>query len=256
MLLVLVAVGVSVHFNMGKIREGSLVRRAKSKESLRNLAQYQNLSDEEFEKVWEERQAKHLTTFIPKQDLEDRIQEMMEKFRVDYALDDLKFNDTQVLRALIRALLTLKDYEDTLYKIQNEENLEENLRVVGELNKFISGLRKDISDMQRDLNITRKTRKEEKEDSIEAYIKDIQEKANKFYKKKVFRAVCPKCGMMLFDGWFLYPEENNKIILECGRIVEQKDEDEAKKCTGRLELTSSELKKLQEEYKDKFPEGL
>ena len=51
-------------------------------------------------------------------------------------------------------------------------------------------------------------------------------------------------------------DENNKVILECGRMVEQKDEDEATKCTGRLELTSTELKKLQEEYKDKFPEGL
>lgn len=229
---------------------------AKSKESLRNLAQYQNLSDEEFDKIWEERQEKKLTTFIPKQDLEDRILDMMEMFREDYALDDLKFNDTQVLRALIRALLTLKDYEDTLYNLQLEGVGDGNIRVIGELNKFISSLRKDISDMQRDLNITRKTRKEEKEDSIESYIQNIQDKANRFYKNKIFRAVCPECGMLLFDGWFLYPEEGNKIILECGRMIEQKDENEAEKCTGRLELTSTELKELQEKYKSKFPEGL
>jgi len=233
-----------------------LAKRVKSKGSLRNLAQYKNLSDEEFDIVWEERQAKALTTFKPKQELEDRILDMMELFREDYALDDLKFNDTQVLRALIRALLTLSDYEDTLYDEQQEGVGADNLRVVGELNKFISALRKDISDMQRDLNITRKTRKEEKEDSIEAYIKNIQEKADRFYKNKVYRAICPECGMMLFDGWFLYPDEDNKLIVECGRMVERKEEDEAVKCTGRLELTSSELRDLQEEYKDKFPEGL
>ncbi|MHA1802571.1 MAG: hypothetical protein ACTSWJ_12615 [Candidatus Heimdallarchaeaceae archaeon] len=233
-----------------------MAKRVKSKGSLRNLAQYKNLSDEEFDIVWEERQAKALTTFKPKQELEDRILDMMELFREDYALDDLKFNDTQVLRALIRALLTLSDYEDTLYDEQQEGVGADNLRVVGELNKFISALRKDISDMQRDLNITRKTRKEEKEDSIEAYIKNIQEKADRFYKNKVYRAICPECGMMLFDGWFLYPDEDNKLIVECGRMVERKEEDEAVKCTGRLELTSSELRDLQEEYKDKFPEGL
>jgi len=233
-----------------------LAKRVKSKGSLRNLAQYKNLSDAEFDIVWEERQAKALTTFKPKQELEDRILDMMELFREDYALDDLKFNDTQVLRALIRALLTLSDYEDTLYDEQQEGVGADNLRVVGELNKFISALRKDISDMQRDLNITRKTRKEEKEDSIEAYIKNIQEKADRFYKNKVYRAICPECGMMLFDGWFLYPDEDNKLIVECGRMVERKEEDEAVKCTGRLELTSSELRDLQEEYKDKFPEGL
>ena len=181
---------------------------------------------------------------------------MTEKFREDYALDDMKFNDTQVLRALIRALLTLNDYEDVLYDLQTDGISTDNIRIIGNLNKFITNLRKDISSLQEDLRITRKNRKEEKEDSIEAYIKDIQEKANRFYKNKVFRAICPKCGMMLFDGWFLYPDENNKVILECGRMVEQKDEDEAVKCTGRLELTSTELKKLQEEYKDKFPEGL
>jgi len=233
-----------------------LAKRVKSKGSLRNLAQYKNLSDAEFDIVWEERQAKVLTTFKPKQELEDRILDMMELFREDYALDDLKFNDTQVLRALIRALLTLSDYEDTLYTEQQEGVGAENIRVIGELNKFISSLRKDISDMQRDLNITRKTRKEEKEDSIEAYIKNIQEKANRFYKNKVYRAICPECGMMLFDGWFLYPDEDNKLTIECGRMLEQKEEDEEAKCTGKLELTSSELRDLQEEYKDKFPEGL
>lgn len=231
--------------------------KAKSKESLRNLAQYKDLTDEEFEKVWEERQSKLKTVIHEKEELEDRIQEMMEKFRVDYALDDLKFNDTQVLRALIRALLTLKDYEDTLYDLQHEEGITTaNIRVIDNLNKFISSLRKDISDMQRDLNITRKTRKEEKEDSIESYIKNIQDKANRFYKNKVLRAVCPECGMMLFDGWFLYPEADNKIILECNRMIEGRDEDEATKCTGRLELTSTELKELQKEYKEKFPEGI
>lgn len=233
-----------------------MAKRVKSKESLRNLAQYKNLSDEEFDIVWEERQAKELTTFKPKQNLEDRIRDMMELFREDYALDDLKFNDTQVLRALIRALLTLSDYEDTLYAEQQEGVGTDNIRVIGELNKFISSLRKDISDMQRDLNITRKTRKEEKEDSIEAYIKNIQEKADRFYKNKIYRIICPECGMMLFDGWFLYPDEDNKIIVTCGRMLEQKEEDEAVKCTGRLELTSSELRDLQEEYKEKFPEGL
>ena len=67
-----------------------------------------------------------------------------------------------------------------------------------------------------------------------------------------------KCGTWIyrFHDVLKYPDENNKVILECGRMVEQKDEDEAVKCTGRLELTSTELKKLQEEYKDKFPEGL
>ena len=62
--------------------------------------------------------------------------------------------------------------------------------------------------------------------------------------------------MMLFDGWFLYPEEDNKLSFECGRMLEQQDDDEAEKCTGRLELTSIELRDLQEEYKSEFPEGL
>lgn len=231
--------------------------KAKSKESLRNLAQYKNLSDEEFEKIWEERQKEPKILETKPDDLEERIQEMVESFKEDYDLDDLKFNDTQVLRALIRALLTLSDYEDILYDLQQKEGVGgKNINVIRNLNNFISDLRKDVSNLQEDLRITRKTRKEEKEDSIESYIQNLQDKADRFYKNKVFRAICPECGMMLFDGWFLYPEEDNKIILECGRTIEGKEEDSSKKCTGRLELTSKELKDLQKEYKELFPEGL
>ena len=233
-----------------------MAKQKKSKESLRNLTQYRNLTDEEFEEVWKQRQVKVEAELPDMEELEIRIQEMMEKFRVDYALDDLKFNDTQVLRALIRALLTLKDYEDVLYEEQREGIGTSNLKLIGELNKFISQTRKDISDLQRDLGITRKTRKEEREDSILSYINTLQEKADIFYKNKIFRALCPECGMMLFDGWFLYPEEENKMIFTCGRIIEEQDDDEGEKCTGKLEVTSEELKELQLEYKDKFPEGL
>jgi len=233
-----------------------LVKKAKSKESLRNLAQFKSLSDEEFEQVWIERQAKIAEESPDKEDLEDRILDMMEKFKDDYALDDLKFNDTQVLRALIRALLTLKDYEDTLYEVQKNGIDSNNIRVIGDLNKFISQLRKDTSTLQEDLKISRKVRKEEREDSIEAYITNLQSKANAFYRHKIMRAVCPECGMMLFDGWFLYPEEDNKMVFECGRLMEQHDDGDVRKCTGRLEVTSTELKEKQEEYKKLFPEGL
>lgn len=250
MLPVYLVDGVNVAYR----RKG--LAKAKSKEALRNLIQYQNLSDEEFEKVWEERQAKLKEQIPEKEDLETRIQEMMEDFKADYALDDLKFNDIQTLRALIRALLTLKDYEDTLYEVQKEGIGSDNIRVIDNLNKFISTTRKDISNLQDVLRISRKVRKEEREDSIESYIINLQDKADRFYKNHVFRAVCPECGMMLFDGWFLYPEEDNKIILECGRMVEQHEDDEAKKCTGRLEVTSKDLRELQDKYKDLFPEGL
>lgn len=229
---------------------------ARSKESLRNLYQYKDLTDEEFEKVWEERQIRESRMAPQKEELEARIDAMVEEFRADYALDDLKFNDMQDLRALIRAILALKDYEDTLYEIQKEGIGSENIRIIGDLNKFISQTRKDITNLQESLKISRKVRKEEREDSIEAYIVNLQDKANTFYKHKVFRAVCPECGMMLFDGWFLYPEENNKIILECGRMVEDMEDDSARKCTGRLEITSKELKEKQKEYKELFPEGL
>lgn len=227
----------------------------KSKESLRNLSQYQGLSDEEFDKVWEEMQTKKSVEYN-KGLLENRIRNMMEKFKDDYALDDLKFNDTQVLRALIKAIINLEDYEDILYRLQADGISSENIRLVDKLNGLISKLRKDISNLQEDLKITRKVRKEDREDSVESYIKDLQEKANKYYKRNIFRAVCPKCGMMLFDGWFLYPEENNKIILECGREVESIEEDSTEICDGRLEVTSQELKEMQKEYKDTFPEGL
>lgn len=231
------------------------------KTSMRNLVQFKNLSDEEFEQRWQEIQDDKLDKVLGFYDnVEQRMEELHKAFAEDYDLGELRFNDKKVLESLFRAIITLEFYEDSLSALQSKGVSSENLKLVTEINKLISTLRKDITNLQDDLEITKKRRDSEREDSVETYIQNLLNKAQSFYNKKILKAVCPECGMLLFDGWFLFPDSDNKLVLECNRPIEvDEGEKEVRKvCPGRLVISTKELVKLQssEEYKKKFPSGL
>ena len=190
-----------------------------TKESLRNLVQYRDLSEEDFEKVWNE----YSTGVVTNKEFENRIKDKINEFSKDYDLDDLKANDMLTLRALAQAYITLEDYERYSYIIRTEEKGIDLDRIynLDKMSNIMSNIRKDISSMQTDLDITRKVRKGDKESNLINELEDLKRKANEFYRERMFYVWCPKCKTLLFTGWFLYPEEpRNRIRLVCNRKLE------------------------------------
>lgn len=183
---------------------------------MRNLAQYRDLSEEQFEEV-----VRNKSLGIEKsRTFEDRISKKLEEFSQDYDLSDLKINDRDALRALIQAHLTLEDYEQYLFKVRSEGINENTIFSVEKLQKVMSDLRSDISKIQQDLNITRKVRKSDQDVSVLAYISSLKEKAKKFYESKMGYIFCPKCNLLLGTVWTMYPEnDKNKVHLVCGRVM-------------------------------------
>ena len=202
------------------------------KRKLRNLKQYMDLTDDEYDEVM----AKKQLDLEPVKEFEDRIKRKIEGFEVDYELSDMKFNDMEQLRALAQALITLEDYEQLSYKMRME-GIENNLTPLDKLNRFMSDMRSDISKLQDDLKISRKIRKSSQEESTIIYLENLQEKAKEFYEQKMFYVFCPKCNMLLTTAWFLYPEyKTNRIQLICHRKLKN-----GSTCGTKVVVTSKEL---------------
>jgi hypothetical protein len=205
-----------------------------SKERYRNLVQYKNLSDEEYDTVWNQMQQgikKNL-------DLEIRIETKIKEFGTDYDLDDLKINDLLTLRALALTYITLEDYELYAYNLRAEGISLDKILEMEKLNNIMSGLRKDISNMQNDLNITRRIRKGDKEETVISEVERLKQKAKEFYEARMSYVLCEECNMLLATIWFHYPEENNKLSFKCNRVL-----DDGSKCNHITTVSSKDLMK-------------
>lgn len=208
-------------------------KRQQSKAQMKNMKQYKDLSEEDFDKMFEERQY----SITLSKGFEDRIQKKIADFAEDYDIDDLKINDKETLRAFVQAIIALEDYERLIFDIRTEGDISQaNINVVDRISKIMSDLRKDISRFQEDLNITRKIRKSDKESSVVSYIANLKEQAKQYYESKVSYIFCPECNMLLGNLWVLYPEEDNKLTLKCNRTL-----DDGSKCNHKFTVTSREL---------------
>lgn len=209
-------------------------KRQQSRAQLRNMKQYKSLSEEDFDKMFEEKQK----AISIDRNFEERIQKKIAEFAQDYDIDDLKINDKETLRAFVQTIIALEDYEAFMFDVRTNEGgiSQYNINVVDRVSKIMSDLRKDISRFQEDLNITRKIRKSDKESSVVSYIANLKDQARQYYESKLSYIICPQCNMLLANLWVLYPEGNNKLTLTCNRTL-----DDGSKCGHTFTVTTKEL---------------
>lgn len=190
-------------------------KRTISPKSLRNLPQYKDLSDDEFLKVIDARKEEYETAPLG-EDFEERIENKIDELTEDYDLSDMKSNDLLILRALAQSLISLEDFELLAY--EERQNIDaNNLMTVDKVQKIISDLRRDISNQQTDLKISRKIRKSDDREDVIQTVELLKEKAQKFYKQKMAYIVCPACDMLLATLWVQYPEVDNELTFVCNR---------------------------------------
>lgn len=215
--------------------EETFNRRGKSlnRNKLRNLAQYKNMEDEEFDKLMSEKEYGVEVSA----DFEKRISEKLSKFEEDYDISDMKINDMEALRGLMQAIISLEDYEQTLFKVRASGITAENIVMIDRIQKVMADLRKSISDYQNDLNITRRVRKSDQETSVIAYIESLKDKAKRFYESRMSYVFCPKCNTLLATIWTLYPNnDKNKLQFTC-----QREMPDGSICNEKVLVTTKEL---------------
>lgn len=195
---------------------------------MRHLKQYADMSDEEFDSI--------IVNKKSLSDYEEKVEAKLREFAEDYDLSDLKINDKAALRALIQALIDLEEYQQEIYKLRQQGLNESNITIIDRTQKLMSELRSDISKLQDDLKITRKTRKSEAEQNFLSYMNSLHEKAKKFYESKSFIILCPKCKMMVGTVWVQYPLVYNKFTFTCNRDLGDKT-----KCNTKFSVYSKDL---------------
>jgi hypothetical protein len=210
-----------------------MAKRVINKNAMRNLAQYRGMSDDEFEKAFE----KKIWGLRASDALETRIQEKLDEFAQDYDIDDLKVNDKLVLRALLQNLIALEDYEQYIYKLRQDGITQENLVLIEKIQRVMADIARNVATYQTDLNISRRLRKSDSEQSVIDYINGLKEKARQFLESRMFYIFCPKCNTLLGTVWALYPKEpRNKIVLICNRVLDDGVECGEKVVVGTKEL--------------------
>jgi len=223
--------------------------RLPTKRSIRNLWQYKNLSDEEFNEKFSQL-TQGITTSV---EWEDRIKDKIGQFGKDYDLDELNSNDMMLLRSLAQSFLSLEDFELISYNLRKQKVISyEDLPILEKVSKIMSDLRSDISKLQDDLKITRKIRKSEKEQTVIAYIESLKKKAREFYEQKMLYVFCPSCNMLLGTLWTLYPNETkNKLKLKCNRELE-----DGQLCGTEVVIGTKELLEMGGTNKKDIPEEI
>jgi hypothetical protein len=210
--------------------------KSRNPNKLRNLPQYRDMDENEFQKVISSMEAEEFGVGISKI-FEERIEEKLAKFEEDYDLSDLKINDREVLRGLVQSIISLEDYEQAIFTLRAGGIGGENLLAIDKLQKVMEGIRKSISDAQNDLAITRKHRRSDQQTSVIDYIDSLKDKAKKFKESREAYVLCPKCATLLMTCWSLYPTNpNNRITLTCL----QKDKD-GLPCNTKFTVTTKEM---------------
>ena len=180
---------------------------------IRNLKQYADMSDEKFEEHFQK--IVEGTRTGTDEELEEKIEERLAEFGEDYDLSDMKINDRLVLRNLIVSVISLEELEQTFSSLRTQIS-DSNILLLDRLSNIMSRLRKDISDMQNDLKLTRKIRKEGQEETFIAWLDKVKNYAEEFYYEKTLSIFCPNCRRFLASVWLLYPDEENTLCVRCG----------------------------------------
>jgi hypothetical protein len=216
---------------------------------LRNLTQYRNMTDDEFLTAMDQR-----TKGIDiNKTFEERIKSSWEKFEHDYDLSDMKENDKVTLRALIVAMIFEQDFSLELYNAMSIEGIEDSATMkIKRLSEILNKLRGDITDLQNALKITRKVRKDDEGNLLDA-VENAKEKAKAFYKQTMQIIQCPKCNKWLGTVWFLdWESKKNKIELVCTCDTGEKYENGMKVlCGEKIVLTAPEI--IDQKRRKKLP---
>lgn len=220
---------------------------------LRNLAQYRDLTEEEFQEAMNKLDNDWLSDLTSEQadTFDDRVSDHMKRFEEDYELSDMKFNDKESLRSLARLYVTLKDIDEILTRLRKVDlkNSSYAMTLIEKFSKVATDYRRDISRIESDLKISRKIRKATQEESARAELKRQKELAAKFFKKVSSYVYCEKCNMLLATVWTLYPDEDNELSFTCSRKLDEKRD---KVCGHVTKVTT---KQLMENMGTNHPEG-
>ncbi len=201
---------------------------------LRNLKPYKDKTDEEIIQILNNKKTTTVKTSKKPTDTYDKIfNQKIDILQKEYAVDMNNSNDAESLKTLVRQQIQLEQIQNDIDTIQRKEsrNIDDytNLKKLGDFQRLTN---LSIKEIQTELGISRKQRKEKAVDDIPKWIDGILERSKTFMDKKTTTITCPKCKVELIRFWLNFPNSkgaitgqplNNEIqlSLQCWKCEEQ-----------------------------------
>jgi len=204
---------------------------------LRNLRYFRNYTDAQIVDWAKKRQEREkppenpsdIVTGLPTtspileddKELKKKFQDYFNKYRKEFGVDMNDANDSEALRSLARYMVQSELVDRLITTEQLKENPSPNaLKGFGD---FQRTLQQNINEIQTNLGISRKARKEKQVDDIPEYINSLQKKALAFWERKTVQVRCEKCRIELARYWLNFPDivRGIKFELTCDKCKEQ-----------------------------------
>lgn len=189
------------------------------KRKYRNLVQYRDLTDEEFDAVFDQQVE---TPFLRETDIEEAIKAKIDELGNDYDLEGMKINDRNLLRMLAQAEIQLEYIDQVLFTIRGDSSYTiDNIALVEKLNRIENGLRADITQISDTLAISRKERRKDQETSVQDALDKLRERAKEYAERTMVYVFCPSCKLLLLTAWLQSGEKKTEVKTKCPRCGEK-----------------------------------
>lgn len=153
-----------------------------------------------------------------------QLRKLLSVLKEDYSVDMNDSNDAQALMSLARHLIQAEKADQRIRAIQDKPVLsDDDVRTLKNLGDFQSGIQRTVNELQAQLGISRKIRKEKQADDIPQYIAALQKKAKDFWERKTVGIKCENCMIELARYWINFPDSayTVKMELECWKCQEK-----------------------------------
>jgi hypothetical protein len=186
---------------------------------IRNLKPYRGKSDEEIAEILRNRKPREKREVsvpeVPNINQYDiKFNEKMKILQTEFGVDMNDSNDSEALKNLVRLQIQLEKAVTAIHLLQETDDLDKDEVVrLKNLGDFQRATMTSISDLQGQLGISRKQRKEKAVDDIPQWVDRVLEKAKTTFDRKTIKVDCPKCQVELGRFWLNFPHEDNDIQL-------------------------------------------
>lgn len=143
---------------------------------------------------------------------EIKYKKYLAQYRKELGVDMNNANDAESLRALARYIIQHEQVNKAIFNEQKKK--EPHPQTLKGLGDFQRTVQQNINEIQDRLGVSRKQRKEKQIDSVPLYIKDLQNKAKKFWERSTVPIKCEKCHIELARYWLNFPDMVQKIHFE------------------------------------------
>ena len=126
------------------------------------------------------------------------------KYIKEYGVDMNETNDVQALQAFVRLTLQAEVINENIIKFQSTKKVL-NTKALKDMGDFQRSVQMSLKELQEQLGISRKTRKERNIDDIPQYIKQLQAKALDKWNRSTEPIQCHKCHIELARAWYNFP---------------------------------------------------